>query len=168
MFGLSVRMVVAAGLLVVSAGCGSSAHTVPVSPHGFGASLPTVVRPPKVVFTRTMFATATITTVDKQIDKCRGQVSVPLGSNRPILVAEHDFCGGSARISRLDRGEAVYLSGPGLAADIYVVSEIKTVKRDGNATVRDLPHNDVVLQTCISKTGMALVGLSRFSPFRMS
>lgn len=167
MFGLSVRMVVAVGFLVVSAGCGSSAHTVAVSPDGLGASLPTVVHPPKPVFTRTMFATATITTVGKQLDTCRGPVSVPLGSNRPILVAEHDFCGGSAWISRLDRGQAVDLSGPGLAADIYVVSEIKTVKRDGNATVKDLPQQDVVLQTCISKTEMVLVGLSRFSPLRM-
>lgn len=168
MFGLSARMVVAAGLLAVSAGCGSSAHSLVVSPVGFGALLPTVVHPPKTVFTRTMFATATLTTVYKQIDKCRGPVSVPLGKNRPILVAEHDFCGGSAWISRLDRGQAVDLSGPGLAADIYVVAEITTVKRNGNATVRDLPQKDVVLQTCISKTEMMLIGLSRFSSIRMS
>lgn len=167
MFGLSVRMVAAAGLLAAVAGFGGASIADVSSPDGLGVSLPTVVSPPKTVFTRTMVATATIATVDKQIDKCRGPVSVPLGSNRPILVAEHDFCGGSAWISRLDRGEAVDLSGPGLASDIYVVSEIKTVKRDGNATVKDLPQKDVVLQTCISKTEMVLVGLSRFSPLRM-
>lgn len=166
-FRRSVSVVAALCFLAVTAGCGATSTAVSTPYDGLGVSLPTVVRPPETVFTRTMFATATITTVDKQLDTCRGPVSVPLGSNRPILVAEHDFCGGSAWISRLDRGEAVDLSGPGLASGIYVVAELKIVKRDGNATVKDLPQEDVVLQTCISKTEMVLVGLSRFSPLRM-
>lgn len=167
MFGLSARLGAAAGLLALVAGCGGSSVADVASFDEFGASMPTVVHPPKPVFTRTMFATATITTVDKQIDKCRGPVSVPLGGNQPVLVAEHDFCGGSVWIGRLHRGQAVNLSGPGVSSDIYVVAEIKTVKRDGGATVKDLPQQDIVLQTCISKTKMVLVGLSRFSPLRM-
>ncbi|MBC7596341.1 MAG: hypothetical protein H7288_20830, partial [Kineosporiaceae bacterium] len=138
-FGLLARMVVAVGLLAAVAGCGGASVADFSSPDALGVSLPTVVHPPKTLFTRTMFATATITTVGKQIDKCRGPVSVPLGSNRPVLGAEHDFCGGSAWFSRLGQGGAVDLSGPGVASDIYVVSEIKTVTRDGNATVKDLP-----------------------------
>lgn len=165
MFGPMPRLIAVAGLLAVVAGCGATTDTARTD--GFGASMPTVVRPPGTVFTRTMFASASIATVDMQIDKCGGPVSVPLGGNRPILVAEHDFCGGSGWISRLNRGQAVDLSGPGIGSGIYVVAELKVVPRGGKAKISDLPKQDVVLQTCISKTEMVLVGLNRFSPLRM-
>ena len=72
-----MRIVVAAGFLAAVADFSS--------PYALGVSLPTVVHPPKTLFTRTMFATATITTVGKQIDKCRGPVSVPLLSRFSTL-----------------------------------------------------------------------------------
>jgi len=129
--------------------------------RALGAGIPVVVQPPDPEFTRTMFAVATIETVDQKIDECRGPVAVPLGSTQPILVAEHDYCGGSAWISRLEIDEAVSLNGPGLDEGLYVATELKTVAR-GNATVADLPQTDIVLQTCISKTEMVLVGLTEF------
>lgn len=162
MFGHSVRMA-ACGLLVLLATGNVSPILVddPVD-SSFGAIMPAVFKPPKPEFTRVMYAAATIKTVDKQIDKCRGPIAVNLGSSRPVLVAEHDYCGGSAWISKLESGAAVRLSGPGVDDGLYVTAELKTVPRDGNATVRDLPQTDVVLQTCISRTEMVLVGLTKF------
>lgn len=160
------RMTVAALLLMLVAACATAVGSEGfdgTGDAGFGEGVPTVISPPIAEFTRTTVAQATIETVDKMIDKCRGPVSVVLGPTQPTLVAEHDYCGGSEWIPELELGEAASLSGPGIEEGLYVATEIKTVPRHSNATVADLPVTDVVLQTCISKTEMILVGLTKFA-----
>lgn len=166
------RMTVAALLLMLVAACATAVGSEGfdgtdgfdgTGDAGFGEGVPTVITPPNSEFARTIVAEATIETVEKVIDKCRGPVSVVLGPTQPTLVAEHDYCGGSEWIPELGLGEAASLSGPGLEEGLYVATEIKTVPRHGNATVADLPVTDVVLQTCISKTEMILVGLTKFA-----
>ena len=168
MNGRPTRLAVAALLLMLVAACASAVGSEGFGgidgsgKAGFGEGVPTVITPPNTQFTRTIVAGATIETVEKMIDKCRGPVSVVLGPTQPTLVAEHDYCGGSEWIPELELGEATSLSGPGMEEGLYVATEIKTVPRHGNATVADLPVTDVVLQTCISKTQMILVGLTKF------
>lgn len=114
---------------------------------------------PKPTYTRTIYATATIDSVAKQIDKCRGPVAV-LMQGGTVLVAEHDYCGGAAWIGKISVGQAVRLSGPGIDPGIYVADELRYQLR-GKAKVSDLPDYDVVLQTCVTKTELVLVGMTR-------
>ena len=170
MNGRPTRLTVAALLLMLVAACATAAGSEGVGgidgtgKAGFGEGVPNISAAPIAEFTRTIVAEATIETVDTMIDKCRGPVSVVLGPTQPTLVAEHDYCGGSEWIPELELGEATSLSGAGMEEGLYVATEIKTVPRHGNATVADLPVTDVVLQTCISKTEMILVGLTKFDP----
>lgn len=127
--------------------------------------LPTIVSPPDPMFSRTIYAQTSIQGVQVMLDACHGPIAVPLGPNRPVLVAEHDYCGGSDWIPKLSRGDAVALVGEGAPAQLFVVEEIRyQIRRE--AQVRDLPASDVVLQTCVTPTKVVLVGLKRFSTLR--
>ena len=130
------------------------------------AVAPTRLRPvPKPRFTRTTYASANLEDSVRLIDACDGPVAINLGPSHPVLVAQHDYCGGSAWMSRLDMGDAVKLAGHGVKSGTYVVTEIRFQIRL-KARVSDLPDTDVVLQTCLTEDTkkMVLVGLERFDP----
>jgi hypothetical protein len=121
------------------------------------------VPPPKVKFVRTIFATSSLQHSDLMLDLCRGPIAIHVGDRRPVLVAEHDYCGGLEWMPKLGRGDAIKLSGDGVEAGTYVVRTIQhAVRRE--ATVRDLPDTDIVLQTCVSADRMVLVGMDLFDP----
>lgn len=94
--------------------------------------------PPKAKFDRTIYATSTLERSELMLDFCRGPIAIGLGDGRPVLVAEHDFCGGSAWIPKLEIGQAVKLRGDGVKRGTYVVTAIEHEVR-GKAEVRDLP-----------------------------
>lgn len=119
------------------------------------------VPPPKPEFVRTIFATSTLKRSEFMLDFCKGPIAVDVGEGRPVLVAEHDYCGGLEWMPKLDKGEAIKLSGDGVEDGTYVVKSIGHVKR-GEAKVRDLPDTDIVLQTCVSHNTMVLVGMDLF------
>ncbi|MEO6605555.1 MAG: hypothetical protein ABIN55_08070 [Aeromicrobium sp.] len=126
------------------------------------AAPPRVPRPaPEPRFTRTMFAQSGLSESTRLLDECKGPVAVWLGEKRPTLVAEHDYCGGSAWMSKLKVGEAVKLDGKGVDAGIFVVTSL-TYETRHEVTVSDLPEADVVLQTCLTQTRLVLVGMERF------
>lgn len=157
---------VGAALALLAAAC--SGRDVPThgTSHLESARLGEVQRvadPPKARFTRTTVAATSLADSTTALDACAGPVAVQLGDDRPVLVAEHDYCGGSAWISRLRRDDAVALDGVGVVADTYVVTGLETEHR-GEARVRDLPAAHVVLQTCISPGEIVLVSLDRYQP----
>jgi hypothetical protein len=119
--------------------------------------------PKTTKFTRTIFATSTLERSELMLDFCRGPIAIALDGRDTVLVAEHDYCGGAAWMPTLGKGDAIKLSGEGVRDGTYVVTKIKHALR-GHATVRDLPHTDIVLQTCVSTQKMVLVGLERFDP----
>ena len=114
-------------------------------------------------FSRTIATFTDLESVDPALDACAGPVAVYLGEGRPKLVAEHDYCGGSAWMPKIDTNDVVQLTGPGVAAGLYRAETIKHVPRY-DSTVNDMPDGDVVLQTCVSKTTMVLVGLRLDAP----
>ncbi len=114
-------------------------------------------------FSRTIAKFTDLKSVDPALDACAGPVAVYLGEGRPKLVAEHDYCGGSAWMPKIDANDVVQLTGPGVEAGLYAAETIKYVPRY-DSTVNDMPDADVVLQTCISKTEMVLVGLRLAAP----
>lgn len=116
---------------------------------------------PEPRFTRTMYAASELDESTKLVDECNGPVAVWLGEERPTLVAEHDYCGGSLWMSRLKVGEAVKLDGEGVDDGIFVVTSL-TYETRNEVTVGDLPEADLVLQTCVTKTRLVLVGMERF------
>lgn len=121
------------------------------------------VLPPKVKFVRTIFASSSLQHSDLMLDFCKGPIAVDVGDHRPVLVAEHDYCGGLEWMPKLGRGDAIKLSGEGVEDGTYVVGTIQhAVRRE--ATVRDLPDTDIVLQTCVSANRMVLVGMNLFDP----
>lgn len=122
-----------------------------------------VVPPPAPRFSRTIYAATTMPASDPLIDACKGPVAIDLGDTRPLLVAEHDYCGGSAWMPRLRSGETVELDGPGVDPGLYVVTDIAFGQRR-QARISDLPDAEVVLQTCISGTEITMVGLERAEP----
>ena len=101
--------------------------------------------------------------VDPALDACAGPVAVFTGHRRPMLVAEHDYCGGSDWMPKIDPNDVVQLTGPGVDPGLYTAETIKFVPRYGSQ-VRDLPDGDVVLQTCVSRTRMVLVALRYAAP----
>lgn len=159
----AMRLTIATALLVTVAGCGSVADNPAGDLRRFEPKSPLVLNPPEPLFTRTMFAAATLKTVEEEIDKCRGPVAVDLGSHRPVLVAEHDYCGGSEWIGELDVGDAVKLGGDGIDPGLYVAKEMKYERR-GMTFVGDLPLGDVVLQTCVTKSYLVLVAMKKVAP----
>jgi hypothetical protein len=117
--------------------------------------------PPVVKFTRHIYANTTLAGVPVMLDACHGPISVRLGPRNSVLVAEHDYCGGSAWIPKLKNGDGVKLSGDGVRAGVYEVTEIRYGLRR-KAMVKDMPRTDVVLQTCVTPTKLVLVGLEKF------
>lgn len=125
------------------------------------ASIPSLngpVKVPRPKFIRTMYAATQLAGSAAKIDACHGPVAIALGAGRPVLVAQHDYCGGSAWIPKLKVDDGVRLKGDGIFPGIYVVTEISHQTRH-EATVGDLPNAGAVLQTCVSKRTMVLVGL---------
>lgn len=92
------------------------------------ASLPdaTFVEPeapvPDARFTRAVMGPTTMPGSGVMLDLCRGPVAIDLGDTYPLLIAEHDYCGGSAWISRLTDGDVVEMTGEGVDPGSYVVS----------------------------------------------
>ncbi len=115
---------------------------------------------PEPRFSRTTVAATTMPGSGVMLDLCQGPVAIDLGEKYPTLLAEHDYCGGSAWMPKLAVGEAVALDGDGVEAGTYVVTSVGHAPR-GTARYSDLPVGDVVLQTCVSKTQIVLVGLER-------
>lgn len=109
-------------------------------------------------FSRVTAKFTTLENVDPALDACAGPVAVHVGDDRPLLVAEHDYCGGSDWMPKLDEEDVVQLMGPGVDSGLYEAVEITHVPRY-ESTLADLPDTDVVLQTCISREEMVLVGL---------
>jgi hypothetical protein len=109
-------------------------------------------------FSRDIAKFTDLDSVDPALDACAGPVAVYLGDEKPRLVAEHDYCGGSDWMPKLDPNDVVQLRGPGVEAGLYATETIKYVPRY-DSTVDDLPDGDVVLQTCINDKTMVLVGL---------
>lgn len=116
------------------------------------------VEVPKPRFTRTMYATTQLAGAGVMLDACAGPIAIQLGAGRPVLVAQHNYCGGTAWMPKLNLGDAVSLKGEGVQPGVYVVTEIRYQIRD-EATVGDLPQADAVLQTCVTKRKLILVGL---------
>jgi hypothetical protein len=114
-------------------------------------------------FSRTIAKFTDLDGVDPALDACAGPVAVYLGDQRPVLVAEHDYCGGSAWMPKIDANDVVQLTGPGVEAGLYMAETIKYVPRY-DSKLRDMPDGDVVLQTCVSRTRMVLVGLRYAAP----
>lgn len=120
--------------------------------------------PPKPKFSRVTYASTVLDGSDALLDECKGPVAVRLGADRPVLVAEHDYCGGSTWISAVKVGDAVKLAGEGIEDGIFVVTSL-TYETRHEVTVGDLPDADAVLQTCVTKTKLVLAGLERFDPY---
>lgn len=118
--------------------------------------------PPTPDVARTMSAAATLSTFEGPLDACRGPVAIDVQEEgRPLLVSEHDYCGGADWIPALVEGDVVALDGPGVDAGTYEVQVVDRHQRR-DVYVRDLrPEADVVLQTCISHTQLVLVALTK-------
>ena len=114
-------------------------------------------------FSRSIAKYTDLESVDPALDACAGPVAVYLGNGKPRLVAEHDYCGGSDWMPKLDEDDVVQLTGRGVEAGLYRTDSIKYVPRY-DSTVDDMPDGDVVLQTCIDKKTMVLVGLRLAAP----
>ncbi len=121
------------------------------------------VAPPKAKFVRTIYAASSLERSDLMLDFCKGPIAVFVGHDRPVLVAEHDYCGGLEWIPKLGKGEAIKLAGEGVQDGTYVVTIIEHGIRN-QTKVRDLPDADIVLQTCVSHNTMVLVGMDLFDP----
>ena len=109
-------------------------------------------------FSRSIAKFTDLESADPALDACAGPVAVFLGEGKPRLVAEHDYCGGAAWMPKLDEDDVVQLTGRGVIAGLYTTETITYVPRY-ETTVDDMPDADVVLQTCIDKKTMVLVGL---------
>ncbi|KAA1400416.1 hypothetical protein [Aeromicrobium ginsengisoli] len=165
---LAALVVAATAVLAVTLlSSGSDAPTPSSGPTALqSATLDQVVRPakpPKAKFVRTIFATSSLKRSEFMLDLCKGPIAVFVGDYRPRLIAEHDYCGGLAWIPKLGKGDAIKLSGDGVRDGTYVVKTIGHAPRN-ETKVRDLPHTDIVLQTCVSQNTMVLVGMDLFEP----
>ena len=155
---------VLAVLLLTSGSASRPASSAPTALES--ATLDRVTKPippPKPKFVRTIFAASNLKQSDLMLDFCKGPIAVFVGAHRPVLVAEHDYCGGLEWMPKLGRGDAIKLSGDGVKDGTYVVTTIGHVPR-GSAKVRDLPDADIVLQTCVSHNTMVLVAMDLFDP----
>ncbi len=119
------------------------------------------IPPPEPRFTRTTYAATNLDGATALLDTCKGPIAVYLGAQRPLLIAEHDYCGGSSWMSKVKIGDAVRIGGDGVDDGIFVVTSLKYETRK-EVTVGDLPKADAVLQTCVTKTKLVLAGLERF------
>lgn len=166
--GLAVGLVaVVAGVVIVVSSLGAADAPAHPGTTAFGsARLPLVeaveaAEPelPEAKYSRTMFASTTLDGVDAWLDRCGGPVAVDVGDDRPTLVSEHDYCGGSAWMWDLDEQDVVELDGEGIDDGLYTVSSLTYLPRKSGASVGDLPDTDAVLQTCVSSSEMVLIGL---------
>jgi hypothetical protein len=160
------RALAACALLVLVASCAGQATDRPGSMSMASATLDPVKRvtsPPDADVSRTTYATSRLGPAPMLLNLCHGPIAIDLGADRPVLVAEHDYCGGSSWIPQLEPGDAVALAGDGVVDGTYLVTGLSTERR-GEAQVRDLPAADVVLQTCISPGELVLVAANRFVP----
>lgn len=149
--------------LVLAAGCVRQVAPASGGERFAAVALPHLKAPtPDPAFTRTMSAATTLAAADAPLDACAGPVAIDVQvPGRPVLVSEHDYCGGADWIPDLAAGDAVALDGPGLEAGIYRVDVVDEHRRR-DVYVRDLrPEAEVVLQTCISDTRLVLVALTR-------
>jgi hypothetical protein len=158
-------MVLLTGITALLAVLSFSSHTTATASPPTSlqtASIPAVAKPvvvPKPKFTRTMYATTKLAGAADMLDACKGPIAVNVGAGQPVLVAEHNYCGGTAWIPKLKLGDAVELKGEGVFPGIYVVTEIRFDIRQ-EATVGDLPDTEAVLQTCVTKHKLILVGVN--------
>lgn len=159
------RLVLGTGIavLLVVSGCSAQTTASITRPPAQlqTAAIAEVTKPvavPKPRFTRTMYAATQLAGAPVMLDACHGPIAIKLGDGQPVLVAQHDYCGGAAWIPKLNFGDGVRLKGDGVAPGIYVVTEIRYQIRK-EATVGDLPDADAVLQTCVTKHKLILVGL---------
>jgi hypothetical protein len=164
----SVRLAVPVLACVALLGACTSSPA-PGGGEEFGAaSLPLLTAPPRPEpppepdVSRTMSAAATLSTFEAPLDACRGPVAIDVQEEgRPVLVSEHDYCGGAAWIPALGTGDVVELDGPGVDPGLYEVEVVDRHQRR-DVYVRDLrPEADVVLQTCISQSQLVLVALTK-------
>ena len=114
-------------------------------------------------FSRTIAKFTDLESVESALDACAGPVAVFIGDDHPKLVAEHDYCGGSNWMPKLEQSDVVQLTGPGIETGLYATETIKYVPRY-DSTVKDIPDGDIVLQTCVSRTKMVLVALRYAAP----
>lgn len=121
---------------------------------------PATPAPPRARFTRVMSAATTLASAAPYLNRCAGPVAINVGAASPLLIAEHDYCGGSSWISKLMIGDAVDLGGPGVDRGLYVVEGRANAPR-ATANLSNLPDGDVVLETSISKTQLILVSLRK-------
>ena len=160
---LMVLLAGVAALLAVLSFSGETTASASLPSSLQTASIPSVSAPPVKVppprFTRTMYAATQMAGAGVMLDACHVPIAVDLVGNWPVLIAQHDYCGGSAWIPKLNNGDAVRLKGDGVVAGTYVVTEIRYQLR-GKAKVRDMPDADAVLQTCVTKHKLILVGLA--------
>lgn len=161
------RLAIAASVVGLLVGCSTAPTDAPAAVPQSSPSVAAPATPPPAKFTRTMFAASTLQGSTDLIDRCQGPVAIQLRGDRPVLVAEHDYCGGEDWIPQLTTGDAVKLDGEGVSADTYIVTAIELAPR-GVTKVKDLPGGDVVLQTCVSADELVLVSLERFDEVRAS
>ena len=101
---------------------------------------------------------ATAGDMQGKIDRCIGPVAINI-SGAPLLIAEHDYCGGSGRIASRHMGDRVQVTGGGGVNGTYKVVSIHRVpKGSSTGVLRGL--GAAVLQTCVGNT-LVLVGINR-------
>lgn len=165
--GLAAAAVAVVAVIALTTDSESDAPSTASGPSALQtASLEQIRKPvpvPDAKFTRTIYATSTLARSELMLDFCRGPIAIDVGDHRPVLVAEHDYCGGTAWMPKLAKGEAIKLSGDGVKDGTYVVTTIEHGIR-GKTKVRELPDADIVLQTCVTTDKMILVGMELFDP----
>ena len=93
-----------------------------------------------------------------KIDRCVGPVAITI-PDAPLLITEHDYCGGTGRIASLRKGDRVQVAGGGGVNGTYKVVSIRYVPKGSSTSVlRGL--GAVVLQTCVGNS-VVLVGINR-------
>ncbi len=149
-------------LIAVAVSSQSPADTPPSQLQTSALAEPKIERPaPEPRFTRTTYAATDLKGSTSLLDACKGPIAVFLGVDRPTLIAEHDYCGGSSWMSKVKVGDAVRIDGEGVDDGIFVVTSL-TYETRHEVKVGDLPDADAVLQTCVTKTRLVLAGLERY------
>ena len=101
---------------------------------------------------------ATADDMQRKLDRCIGPVAITI-PDAPLLIAEHDYCGGSARIASRHMGDRVHVTNGGAVNGTYKVVSIRHVPK-GSSTSVLRGHGAVVLQTCVGNA-VVLVGINR-------
>lgn len=89
------------------------------------------------------------------VNRCSGPVAITGSVGLPLLIAEHNYCGGSGHIAARRIGQRVNVSGYGT---YRVVSRKNVVRGTSSDVIRGM--GSIVLQTCVGST-INLVGLSK-------